>query len=402
MSLVVRASRAPTAAECPGSIALAEIAPREIFDEDHPASVGSVVHAALAKYLRGEGMNIKDQPKDCRYPVWVATQLWTEGKPSDDISPLSGYLDGQLYVEYPVKDGDFTGHLDVASWNAASGTLVILDWKSGWSRLSHWPQLGLYADLFIRQEKVTPKKILLMVAFPRHFDIEWREVTSEDLETLKASIEKNIVEAEGWLALPEPRNLRVFVEGSHCLQCSAKSLCPAKRALIRPVLDNPETQLRLLEEGIHELQPADLARAYVRLHVVQDFTKTAMSILKHEVVARGGISMGDGKVLAPVPSVETEILFPKCAEWLKTATIKAVNGRGKEAEVRLFPHESDLTDLLELPKGKLVEWIGKIAPHGFKGAVEDVLLDELEARFAVRKTPKDVSIRIKNEEKPKP
>lgn len=185
--------------------------------------------------------------------------VWPPGTSDDDRAFLEPYIDlctglvgpsSVHYVEYRTDVSTVSslagGTADFVAWDPASGTLSVVDLKTGWVEVGPQEndQLALYALGFIESEKVNPKRVVAYIVQPAR---DWDEAVKEYEFPLENLLEKAMVFQAA--AAKINRGDAEFTAGSHCKYCPVLTVCPLLE----------EIQMKLLEANIQELTQDRLA-----------------------------------------------------------------------------------------------------------------------------------------------
>lgn len=271
-----------------------------------PADAGTLAHAAIAKALRGEPVEIDELPEEIRKPVGNALALWHRGDPEADLAPIRDFFGAcrETLIEYRVQTDELGGGtLDVGGYRDADKTLFVLDWKTGHVERDHTMQLARYAnrlasDLFGGEIDIARNvdRYVLLTVYPRLW--AWTSVAVEPWRAdqwlcdavANAGVAQALIEAGG-----PGDNLSAYTEGSHCALCRGRLGCAAKTRLIRRVasVDLPELQALNMPLTHGELRDAYLAKRWLAAA-----EKELDGRIKEYVRQNGPVDLGDGTSLA--------------------------------------------------------------------------------------------------------
>lgn len=393
MTLKIRASSAPLAQHCAGSVALAHIAPGE-SDElgADMASLGIIAHAELAKMVRGEPWEAGET--DAKDAIINGAALWRRGSPDDGLAPLAHYFDQhrddppRLYVEHTLQcDEHGGGTQDVGCWRERDETIVVLDWKTGYKTEDHTYQLARYGELFGAELGVVPKRMILITVFPRLWNWHVATPTVDEAREWTRLRAENAVLAEEWLA-GDRRDLNVFRTGSHCARCYHAEVCPARTAMVRRMAGATVPDVSALD--LSRLDDAGLANAYHVVNWLEKAAKQAREELKALVLARGSVPVGESKALVVKVTGKTE-LVPR----LTIPVLRRIKTEGGEP---IFTDEA-LAGCLKVSWPEVQAVVKAQAPRGKKTEAVDALADTLEAAGALVKVSGGTRMELVNVEK---
>jgi hypothetical protein len=310
--VTVRASSAYVAYHCAASVKLCGEAPERVSGE--AAAMGTEAHKWFARIVREERLDgLPEGSSDpdvvrLRYLVFTFLRMWKNGDPENGVPPLEGFANGERVVEEFVERGGVTGHPDLMTFCKATGTLVVMDWKTGRSEaVDHWLQLAAYAWLGMgRDGWDKPAKVYGVLAMVGNGEWEAREISvasalqvgerlSEHarLASRRAGRRKAGSEMEG------------YTLGDHCRYCKGANVCPAvSRDLVPFSAMDPDVVMRsVLAMSREEFVEAD-RRARVAESLLEEFKKAR----KAYVYASGGLvpTTGD-KALVAVTETRKEV-----------------------------------------------------------------------------------------------
>lgn len=300
-----RASLYPLMGHCAAAPYECDRAPKIVDDDEpdpsNPKDAGTIAHAAIAKALRGEPMDIGELPEELRGVVGSALKMWHQGSPEDGLAPLSSFFDGvdELLVEREIPRDEFGGGtLDVGGYRESDSTMVVLDWKTGRIKRDYVLQLLRYG---IRSAKPGVQRFLLIVVYPRLWDWHSVVLTMDEAEALMARAEKNIPVAEALKAQGGPKNgdLSAYTEGTHCLLCAGKLGCEAKKRAIQTFA---QVNLPEIPDSSEPLAPEQVGKAYLAARFFESVAENLRERAKAFVRENGPVDLGDGTSLALRPT----------------------------------------------------------------------------------------------------
>lgn len=361
--ITVHASQTPRFLACPPSVVFPE-GPRPAGHSE-PAQLGSAVHSALARMVRGEWSDLEtvaeqwDVETDKLQPLYfMARQVWL------NMSERLHVMDVEVRLAEELAGGQIllqgTADIIAAAHKEPGEPLVLWDWKSGRVQRNYWPQLYAYAYLGI---KAYPEASAVRVAicWIRDRKVEIRELKLEDITEWRDRMRRAAESVANDVFFPSPEN---------CEYCPRRHVCPGRRQLIRNAITcwpDVEAPPGLPAQRLGNLytQSKMLARA---LSAYNDALRTALE--------DGPITTEDGKVLS-LEEQEREKINPAEA-W---PTI--VDEIGTEGAV----------EAVSLSKTRLRKAVSARTPRGHKGERYNALLNALDERGAVsRKTYQRITV----------
>lgn len=214
---------------CPGSVALSEGIPGTTSPH---AEEGTRAHELLEAKLRQNDSAITAALTAARQAGDDIDELINAVSVAvDHVRGLEGakMYEERVDLEALNPPGPMYGTVDVAVWNAGTGTLEIVDYKHGQGvvvEVEDNTQLAFYALGMILRLRVKPELIRCTVVQPRAHHQDGPVRTMEmSWDEMKAFKDRLIAGAEAAMS-DDPQ---VGPVGDHCRWCKAKAICPAQR-----------------------------------------------------------------------------------------------------------------------------------------------------------------------------
>ncbi len=220
--------------ECPGSIALARLAPERKSGD--AAAVGTVLHAALERHLRSPGRDLlseEDRKEIDAYGYCPdrAGELLT--KAVDRIGSIfTRFSIAEVWLEervWPLADrADLWGTSDIIALSGSGKTLLVGDLKTGRIKVSARLNiqmliyaLGALRALGARAAGVEYVALAIIQPTGTGAGLEVWETDRETIAEFAAFLSERA-------ALTESLH-PVLVPGSHCQYCPASGICETKK-----------------------------------------------------------------------------------------------------------------------------------------------------------------------------
>lgn len=362
----LRASAAPLAFRCAGSIRRGDV----VLNESHDAAnAGTAAHDALRSLAETGHLDWDSipeiaarhfaDPDEVRLLAALGSKLW----PSVAESFPRALTEVDLAVEL-APGVTLTGHADLlaVTSNVARGG----DWKTGRRDSDNSHQLRAYCVLVLADNPEL-EEVTFAALWVRDQEIENYTMRRAEAEAWIAELLRTVVDWDG-----------VYRPGSHCKHCPRSHECPAANALIRrdiAALSDQELVERA-EAGLATMPDADIVELFRKADVVTryaDRVKDAIKarVLEHgDVVANGvrlTIDTEERRQLVPLkawPVLESAGFedpdFAACVDIRiskaeKVAAQKAGRGKGAAA-VRALKEKLEAADAVEVKEvRKLVQ-----------------------------------------------
>lgn len=283
--LEVRASRAPLAFACPGSVRPPSVS---VSDENGPSRLGTAAHVVLRGLAESGAIDWSTipevaarynvSPDEIRMLAGMAAKLWPTLAPSfpDAITEIPLRTEVAGFYRYTLS-----GHVDFLS---TSGTVARAgDWKTGRVDSNHAQQMRAYAALLLLE------------------DTELTEATSTVVWIRDGEIENYTMRREGlavWLRELEDRVVnwdQAFRPGSHCGFCPRLHECDAATAYVRRDVAAISDRLTVAraESELGLMAPSEIIELHRKADLVKRYADRVDDAIKAHVLAHGDV-LGDG------------------------------------------------------------------------------------------------------------
>src|SRR6185295_1742160 len=199
-ALEVRASGAPLAFACPGSVR-APVLP--VSDESGAARLGTAAHVALRDLVETGAINWAQIPElAARYDVnpdelralcGMATKLWPTLAPSFPNAMTELALDAELVTPRGTPYA-LTGHIDLIS---IRGTVARAgDWKTGRRDSNYAQQMRAYAALLLLEDPDLTEATSTVI-WVRDGEVESYTMDRAKLAAWRAELETHVIDWDG-------------------------------------------------------------------------------------------------------------------------------------------------------------------------------------------------------------
>jgi hypothetical protein len=278
-TIETRASDAPIAFLCGGSVRPATLAVRERNDA---ADLGSAVHEVLRNLAESGSVN------------WAETALvaarW--GVPEDDLRMLAGAAlklweqVGETFARaitevpfrYEGRGWVLTGHADLLA--EGDGVARLADWKSGRKDADYSQQMQAYGALALLDDP-SLREVTVTILWIRDAAIENYTMTREKLHAWLARFEERVVRWDG-----------TYRPGSHCHHCQRSHECAAGHALAR------RDAAALLDTGladaltVAQLEPAQKVELFRRATLAMQLGERVRAAIRGHIELHGDVECG--------------------------------------------------------------------------------------------------------------
>ena len=341
----IHASKMPLYARCPGAFHHGGI---EIDFPNVAADVGTEVHGNLSALLRdGVLPDMGDATDEVRALTFIGKKWWDEYGhlfPDPAVEERALYDSGGGWAVCGTPD----------ACAIADGTLRVLDWKT--TRLDdadYRAQLMTYLWLAMAElgpDGFTEAQYVIVYLRDKTHEVS-RRLTHDDVFRWGAwELINRVINWDG-----------TYHPGAHCRYCPAFASCEARAAIVQ------STALALIEGGGLPSTGEELLDLYRKAQVVEKAISDFRDAVRLEVEKAGGrIDCGDAE-LALVESERADI-----------------DVRAAWPHLRAALPDGKLAECLSIHKGRLLGFIGDLAPRGEEGATKDQFMETLEAAGAVK------------------
>lgn len=355
--ITIHCSKLPRILKCPASLQAPDLS--IIGPDDDSATLGSAAHNVAAQIVRGQEWSVDTTAQSYGVEAralaplcFAARRIWEKYGPSLRVIAVEKRMSAEV-LPGVILDG--TADVLAEHVGADDPTLAVLDWKSGNAAGNHRDQLLGYAVLG-RIEWSAAVKFTLIIGWLRDESIEveqcHRDFGPDDLlERLAKVVEDN-------------RNGKAAFAPSYesCRFCPRQIDCPARTALVRQSV----ADLEVVSGGSALATPADLARMYPRVKMLEKALKHYEATVRNAVAVAGKLPVGDGTFLTLAERPDTDIDAALALPILQ----------------KRFSLE-ELAPALTIGKGKLSAVVMQKSKRGFGSKNMKVLLDELAAGGAL-------------------
>ena len=349
-SLKIRASSAPLAFLCPGSLRSVEGEVRVSMSSE-PARRGSGIHFMLSRMVNQsseEGESAKTVSLKYGVDEEELSRLVSYGQHA--WTALAEYFPNPV-TEQELKcstdDFELTGHIDLISMG--DGWANFLDYKSGWKQPDYFDQMMAYC-LLIFETYPEVQEVRATLVWLREWTRDTVLITRKDAEEWVAEFLNEVVYWNG-----------LYSAGSHCSFCPRFTTCPARQALVRSAVQDIEA----IETEPTILSAVTLYREG-KLSVMKRILTQVETMIRAHLEAVGPIDLGNGRELALVPEprdkIEPLAAWPIISEALTN---------------------EELAPAIKIGKTALLDAVADKAPRGRKGKVKAELMEALKAAEAV-------------------
>jgi hypothetical protein len=272
--------------------------------------------------------------------------LWSEPE------PLEWPEDARPWSDKPVD-------LAMAPRCPPGSTLWVLDLKSGQDRhvapVEHNAQA--HAGALLGARWTGAARVVPAICYVRKGPGDW-DVPERDGKTVAfgfeelSAIETEILRTRTRVQQQRLRLVRgeplELVEGSHCTYCDARAACPAKTAMVKAILDDPQPMRPV------PLAPDQARRGAEMIPQLEGLVRYLKDALRAHVDASGeAIDLGDGNVWGPNLHEKTVIDAAKAVDALLEVGVPAARaGAAVKVEITRAAIEAAVKDAQ----------LGKIAP----------------------------------------
>jgi hypothetical protein len=364
----LRASSAPMAFRCPGSVRRDGL----LVDEPNDAATaGTAAHEALRDLAELGAVKWDALPElaerfnvpleELRILCAQGTKLWEEVKESFPEALT------EVYLEAEVAPGRWlSGHLDLLSQQDRVARFG--DWKTGRKDADHRHQVMAYAALLFldnpQLEEVTGT--LLWV---RDAEIENYTITRAQFQQWMRELDAEVFRWDG-----------VYHPGSQCLYCPRSATCEAANALARrdvAALRDTDIVSRA-ETALSEMSADEVVDIFEKASTVEKYAQRVREAIKAHVVKCGDVEANGKRLTLQTEerrSVDPELAWP------------VLEAAGFE--------DGDFAAAMTLSASKCEKVVAKKAGRGKGAAAVRKLKADLEAAGAIeiKETKKLVSRR---------
>jgi hypothetical protein len=310
-------------------------------------ALGTAVHAALEAHVTGEEPDLQELVARHHVDPDELERLYAYGRIA--WSEIRGGLEG-IETELVVEGRGIRGHIDVAAHDGVTASVV--DWKTNRVQRHYWPQVVGYAAALVHTRGMPISgEVRVGLVWVRHFSVEWRTVTGDDIEALYRDID----EAQASIGTR-------YAPGEPCTYCPRQTECEARTQFIR---DSAMALAPMAEEAVASPTLAGLYSRAKLLKAALDRYQTALKL-----------ALADG----PQPDGEGNMLH------LEETTLDRIDTWGAWPILLQEGFSDDeILKVASLSKGKLLDIAGAKAAKGYKGKVKARILAALNEAGAVRK-----------------
>lgn len=297
----VTASRLPIIEACPASWAL----PHAVEEAGEPAQRGSAIHAFLAAvHTKGRDAALEAVPEEYRaacevidverLPTHLAVEVAYAYDPERGSAREIGRDTGRDYSA--ARPGEIAGTADLVGLDG-SDTVVIYDYKSGWSNqvaAREHAQLRALALMAARTHGASAARIGIIRLWESGvatYDVA--ELDAVDLDEVELELGRTLYEVRAAEHAIEQGRIPDTRPGPHCRYCPAAATCPSQTALVRQAVAAPAELDAMI--GI-ALTPEIAARAYERIREVRAVIGRVEAQI-YAMASREPIDLGGGKFL---------------------------------------------------------------------------------------------------------
>jgi len=358
--LELRASSAPLAFACPGSVRPAAVPVRDLST---PARLGTATHEVLRGLVETGSINWNGMMdvaashnvsrEDVAMLAAMARNIWIELAPSfpDALAEVP------LSAEWTYPNGKgiaLSGHADILS---ISGTAArVGDWKTGRIDSNHAHQMRAYAALALLENPELTEATSTVI-WIRDGEIENYTMRRPDLPRWTGEVVERVLEWNG-----------IFHPGGHCVFCPRSHECEAATALARRdvaamsdrnLVARAETELALMP-------PQEIIELHRKAETVRRLAERVDEAIKAHVIANGEV-VGEGVKLTAETSKRRELDPISAWPLLRELGFKDV----------------DFADCMDLRISRVEKRVAEKAGRGNGAAAVRSLTEKLEAAEAV-------------------
>lgn len=282
----LRASAAPTAFRCPGSVRRDGL----LVDEPNDAaSAGTAAHEALRALAETGAVQWGTLPalaerfdvplEELRILCAQGAKLW---EPVRDAFPSALT---ELYLSSEVAPGRYlSGHLDLLSYQ--DRVVRFGDWKTGRKDGDHRHQVMAYAALLYLDD-TTLDEVTGTLLWVRDAEIENYTVTRTEIQAWLRRLDAEVFRWDG-----------VYRPGPQCLYCPRSATCEAANAMARrdvaAIAD--KTLVARAESEISTMTAEEIVDIFEKASTVERYAKRVRDAIRKQVESGGDI-VADGKRL---------------------------------------------------------------------------------------------------------
>lgn len=299
----LRASAAPSAFLCPGSLRPASV---RLSVEHDAAREGSAVHEVLRSLAETNALDWDSIPviagrhavslDTVRALSAMAAKLWPHLRESFD----GATSEVDLAVE--VAPGVLlTGHVDLLAIRGNVGRAA--DWKTGRKDADYSHQMRAYGTLVLLDNPWL-EEVTVTIVWIRHSEIENYTMRRADVAPWVNALVERVVRWDG-----------VYHPGDHCLHCPRSHECEAARARAREAVEV------LADGGIAEridqelglMAPSQIVALLSKADVVAAYAKRVREAIKAHVGVAGEVSDGTTTLYVaeePRRQLDPELAWP--------------------------------------------------------------------------------------------
>lgn len=276
---MTRCSALPRIMACPASSQAPDIA---ISGDSEPARLGRAVHEAmtlvvneglrappdLTKIAENHGVEDLDE---LAMLVWFGVRTWQRISRETKVLAIEQYLDSlgdQLTL---------IGTPDIVC-EADDGSLIVVDWKSGYVERDYRNQIKGY--LWLVSRKAEHDIFKGCIVWLRTCEVETFAMTRIQLNEWRDELLKAL-------------DNDAYSPGAHCEFCPLSHECAAKSALVR----STASELVSLEIGKSVLSPKQIGELYPHKILLKRALDAYDEILKMTIREHGPQPTGDGRIL---------------------------------------------------------------------------------------------------------
>ena len=352
-SLNLRASDAPGAIVCPGSVHPPP--DRLLIDSVNEAALtGTVTHEILRQYINN-GQVPENWRQICRSYgiekegtgevialVYAGVAFWEKYK---DKVP-----NPQTEIEYVVELANrpgvtLSGHKDVGS--VQGNHAITFDWKTTRLDLDYTAQLQFYAwlDMLYHPEvEIATTGVIFLRDRTNVIDVWTRDV----IEDFGRRYETEVIDWDG----------RTYTPGGHCGYCRRFSNCEAPPEMIRATIAGLETHVT--NDAL--IPFPDPIAMYERVNAVAGLCEKFKKHMKATILAAGGEITGpDGRRMV-LQSENRDEIDPLLGWPIMSRELD----------------NAELADVIKVRKGAFLDAVASKAPRGEKGKKKKEVLDDLK------------------------
>lgn len=311
-----------------------------------PADLGTKVHDALARFIRGEEVDVEGEAGklvEAGIKAWDAINFcFLEPKVEEEVKHWTGKADWEL-----------RGHPDVVSWDSA-----VLDWKTGWRQDRDYELQLLGYALCAGAKKA-------VIVWLRDYQAPLEVLDVPPAAEIEARIDR-IIEREG-----EAR------PGEQCAWCKYRVTCEEKLAADRSAV----MALSVARDNV-PVKREELAELYPKAKALSAALGAYGETLRRDIEANGPLVLSDTHELQIVETPRSEIA--PAAAW---ALLSGMLGE-------------DLASAVKIVKGRLEVAVKAAAKSGDKQRAWMRCRTQLAAAGAMRELKPVRAVRRVKREQP--